>query len=91
MMETDHIYYAYSCKGCKRVVTKLQVLAMMRGDAARICSCGGGQISPCDISGTDWLLPRVWKLALYKILGKLAPPPVDTRPVAVDPMGTKSA
>lgn len=86
MKTTDHIFYAYRCKGCNRIVTKLQVLDMMNGKTGRLCSCGGNSISPCDIAGFEWFLPRVWKLVAYKLVGKLAPPPEESRPVAVQPM-----
>ena len=85
-MKTDHVFNVYRCKSCTRVVTKLQVLAMMTGKVPRLCACGGSQINPSDLVGADWLLPRVWKLVLYYLLGRLAPPPEPTRPVRVEPL-----
>jgi hypothetical protein len=78
-MKTDYIFYTYRCKSCTRVVTKLQVLAMMSGQSFKLCPCGGSQIAPCDLVGSDWFQPRVWKLAIYHLLGRLAPPPEATR------------
>ena len=86
-MKTDHVFYAYRCRKCTRVITKLQVLAFMSGKTSgRLCPCGSGQLAPCDLAGTDWLLPRVWKLVLFYLLGRLAPPPEQSRPVAVEPL-----
>jgi hypothetical protein len=72
-MVTDQIFDVYRCKGCTRIVTKLQILEMMK--TGKLCPCGSGQITPCDLFGFDWLLPRVWKLVYYRLMGKLAPPP----------------
>lgn len=83
-MKTDGLFYAYRCKSCQRIVTKLQVLAMMEGTTGDLCPCGARQISPCNITGLDWLLPRVWKLILAVYRGKLAPEPAASRPVHVE-------
>jgi hypothetical protein len=72
-METDRIFDVYRCKGCTRIITKVQILEMMT--TGKLCSCGSGQITPTDLAGLDWLLPRVWKLMYYRLAGKLAPPP----------------
>ena len=86
-MKTDHIFYTYRCRGCLRIVTKLQVLDLMNGRSkGQLCACGGSAIMPCDLTGLDWLLPRVWKLALYYLRGRLAPPPAPSRPVRVEPL-----
>ena len=85
-MKTDNIFLAYRCKSCLRIVTKLQVLALMSGTSGHLCVCGGNQIAPCDIVGLDWLQPRVWKLAYAYLRGQLAPPPEASRPVHVEPM-----
>ena len=85
-MKTDHVFYAYRCRKCTRIVTKLQVLDKMGGKDVRLCPCGSGQIAPCDLAGADWLLPRVWKLVLYYLLGRLAPPPEPSRVIHVEPL-----
>lgn len=85
-MKTDNIFYVYRCQGCRRVVTKLQVLDMMKGSTGSICVCGGSRISPCDLFGADWFQPRVWKLIYAHLRGQLAPPPPPSRPVHVEPM-----
>jgi DNA-directed RNA polymerase subunit RPC12/RpoP len=72
-MKTDYIYMTYRCKGCTRLITKIQVLAMMT--TGTLCPCGSGSITPCNISGTEWLLPRVWKLIWAAYRGQLAPEP----------------
>lgn len=72
-MKTDGIFYAYRCKSCQRIVTKHQVLDMQK--TGELCPCGGRQISPCNIVGSDWIQPRVWKLAYAVWRGQLAPEP----------------
>jgi hypothetical protein len=80
-MKTDNVFYAYSCKSCTGVVTKLQILDLMSGKSkGKLCPCGGSQITPRNLTGWDWFLPRVWKLALWQYLGRLAPSPEPTRP-----------
>lgn len=86
-MKSDYIFYTYRCKSCTRIVTKLQVLDLMSGKSkGGLCSCGGSQIAPSDLTGTDYLLPRVWKLVLHILTGRLAPPPEPSRPVVVEPL-----
>jgi len=83
-MKSDGIFMTYRCKGCTRLITKLQVIAMMT--TGKLCSCGSGSITPCNISGVEWLLPRVWKLAFAQWRGKLAPEPEPSRrPPGVEP------
>ena len=85
MKPTDHIYYFYRCKGCTRILTKLQIIAMMK--TGNLCPCASGQITPCNPRGFDYLLPRVWKMVIWHLLGRLAPPPKpETRPTKVEPM-----
>lgn len=82
-MKTDNLFFTYRCEGCTRLVTKLQVLAMMKGKTGQLCSCGRGSITPCNIVGAEWLLPRVWKLTYAVLRGKLAPEPEPSkRPVS---------
>ena len=84
-MKTDNIYMVYRCKGCTRIVTKVQIIEMMT--TGKLCPCASGQVTPCNLSGLDWLLPRVWKLVLWELLGYLAPSPEPSnRPVNVEPM-----
>ena len=72
-MKTDNIYMTYRCKGCIRLITKLQVLAMQT--TGKLCPCGSGNIIPTNITGLEWLLPRVWALVIAKLRGQLAPEP----------------
>ena len=93
-MKSDGLFYANRCLGCRRIVTKLQVLAMMEGTTGDLCPCGARSISPCNITGLDWLLPRVWKLVYAVFSGKLAPEPEASRAVKVEalkPVGGASA
>ena len=85
-MKTDNIFFTYRCKGCQRIVTKLQVLEMMT--TGKLCPCGNGSILPCNIVGMEWLLPRVWKLVWAVWRGKLAPEP---EPSKIRPAGGASA
>ncbi len=73
-MKSDGVFFTYRCIGCRRIVTKLQVLEMMR-TGAPMCPCGASSVSPCNIVGLEWLLPRVLKLVLAVWQGKLAPEP----------------
>jgi len=73
-MKSDGIFFTYRCKGCLRIVTKLQVLEMMRSGAP-MCTCGANSVSPCNISGLEWLLPRVLKLIFAIWRERLAPEP----------------
>jgi len=76
-MKTDGIFFTYRCKGCTRIVTKLQVIRMMT--TGKLCPCGSGSIQPCNIAGLEWLLPRVWKLVWAVWRGQLAPEPEPSK------------
>lgn len=73
-MKSDGIFFTYRCKGCLGIVTKLQVLEMMR-TGAPMCKCGASSVSPCNLVGLEWLLPRVLKLVYAVWKGQLAPEP----------------
>jgi hypothetical protein len=70
-------HLVYRCEKCKRVLTKLEILA--RWEAAEknktplhgACPCGGGRLSPTNLSIWEELtMPRVWVLWWKEVLWK---------------------
>lgn len=83
-MESDGIYYFNRCRRCQTLLTKLQVLASLQ-NGGTLCKCGASTFGPTNPIGTEWLLPRVQKMVLWKLLGKLSPAPepsVEPKPLA---------
>jgi hypothetical protein len=84
-MATDGLYYFNRCRRCTTLITKLQIL---RGFATggTVCTCGSGMLGPTNPLWYEWLTPRVLKMVVYQLLGKLAPaPPSDVPGVAPGP------
>lgn len=74
--ETDGIYYFNRCRRCHRLVTKLEVLRLF-AHGGELCSCGSMMFGPTNPVGLEWLKPKVLKMCVWQILGKLAPAPDD--------------
>lgn len=75
-METDGIYYFNRCRRCLGLLTKLDIKKTLE-TGGELCACGSTMFSPSNVLWKDWLQPRVWKMAVYQILGLLAPQPND--------------
>jgi len=62
-------YLLYRCAGCKRLLTRLEIVAewerleRTKEPAKGICPCGGSRISPANATLLEELTtPRLWKL-----------------------------
>ena len=76
-MATDGIYYFNRCRRCLTLLTKLQILkGFERG--GEMCACGGAMFGPTNPLWYEWLLPRVLKMVVYQLLGKLEPAPAPS-------------
>ena len=82
-MESDGIYYFNRCRRCNRLITKLQVIKAFK-TVGNLCPCGSSMFGPSNLLWQEWVLPRVLKMVVYQLLGKLAPPPSDEP--AIPPM-----
>lgn len=75
-METDGIYYFNRCRRCSSLLTKLQVLRTFK-TGSELCACGSMMFGPTNPIGLEWVTPRVLKMIVWRLLGRLAPPPSD--------------
>ena len=75
-MESDGIYLFNRCRRCNSLITKLEVLHTFK-TGKELCACGSMMFGPTNPIGMEWLKPSVAKMAVYQILGRLAPPPSD--------------
>jgi hypothetical protein len=80
-MKSDRLsYLLYRCQGCKRLLTRLEIIESWERSESTgvrfsgICPCGSGKIGPTNAKLWEELfLPRVWKLWWYEVfLPKLA-------------------
>ncbi len=57
------LYPCYRCGNCKRLITKLEILAAWDAAvSAALCPCGGRTIRPTNPKlWEELLLPRVWR------------------------------
>ena len=76
MKETDGVYYFNRCRRCMSLITKLEVLRVF-AKGGELCSCGSMMFGPTNPIGLEWIKPSVLKMVVYKLAGKLAPPPED--------------
>lgn len=60
----------WKCQKCGRICTKLEMLAAtgLEPDDT-CCPCGSLKYSPMNLPWWGWVLPRVWRLAGYRVLG----------------------
>src|SRR5947207_4395614 len=73
---TDRLHYCYRCKGCARLITKLEVLEARAAGRVNLCPCGGRTISPTNATWWQELtLPRLWKLIIAIKFHLIAPAP----------------
>lgn len=74
MAETDGLYYFNRCRRCTGLITKLEVKRALEtgGD---ICACGSGMFGPSNPIGSEWISPKVLRMIVAKLLGRLAPAP----------------
>ena len=75
-METDGIYHFNRCRRCTTLLTKLQIIKSF-STGIPPCACGSGMFGPTNPIGLEWLSPRVLRMVVMQLLGRLAPPPND--------------
>jgi len=75
-MKTDGIYYFNRCRRCMTLLTKLQIRKSFTTGIPP-CACGSGMFGPTNPLWYEWALPRVQRMVVYQLLGKLAPAPED--------------
>lgn len=75
-MESDGIYLFNRCRRCNSLITKLEVLHTFK-TGKELCACGSMMFGPTNPIGLEWFKPSVAKMAVYQVLGRLAPPPSD--------------
>lgn len=75
-METDGIYQFNRCRRCNSLITKLEILHTFK-TGGELCACGSMMFGPTNPIGLEWLKFKVLRMAVYQILGLLAPPPSD--------------
>lgn len=68
-MQTNRLQYlVYRCTACRRLLTRLDILdnweaSERTGVHLGVCVCGGGRISPSNVTLWEELTtPRIWKL-----------------------------
>jgi hypothetical protein len=62
----------YRCYKCGKLITRIdEIRAFTAGHKAtgKICSCGSPKYQPSNPKWFEYLLPKVWKFALYRIRG----------------------
>lgn len=70
----DGIYPVNHCRGCGRLLTKLEILDVFAGKRPiPLCPCGKNSFSPANLRWYEWSYPRVWKLAVAQLRGTLPP------------------
>jgi hypothetical protein len=62
----------YRCYKCGRLITRIEEIRGFYNAEEKkcsICPCGSARYSPANLKWYNWLLPRVWVLAYYRIRG----------------------
>jgi hypothetical protein len=62
----------YRCYKCGRLITRIEEIKAfhnVNGKNCVVCPCGSPRYSPSNIKWNEWLLPRVWVFAYYRIRG----------------------
>ena len=72
--DTDGYYYFNRCRRCNGLITKLQLLKAL-GSNGEVCPCGSGMFGPTNPVRSEWRTWPVIKMAIWQMLGLLAPAP----------------
>jgi hypothetical protein len=76
---SDGIHYFNRCKRCNTLITKLQILKAFASDGV-VCQCGSMMFGPSNALWYEWIYPRMLKMVVYQLLGKLDPAPMPSLP-----------
>ena len=75
MASREVSYLLYRCQGCRRIITKLQLISRWSAwekagiDSKGVCKCGSGRLSPTNASVWEELTsPAIWKLWLLEVV-----------------------
>lgn len=78
--------YTLRCRGCKRFLTKLDVMEKLAKGDANMCTCGGHVIEPSTAKWWEELfLWRSWRM-WFAIKRGILPPPSEMEPIPVQPI-----
>lgn len=80
--ESDGLWYAYRCHGCRGIVTKVDIIRRRAAKVRSLCDCGSNRISPTNPTARDEQLDfdKLLELAYHIAEGLVTPPPPNDNP-----------
>ena len=71
---SDTTFHINRCSKCGRLVTKIEILDRLEGKRPLpVCPCGSNSIRPSNPKWWEYGLPRVIRLALEILMGRIKP------------------
>ena len=70
--ETDGMYYFNRCRRCNGLITKLESCSCL-ATSGESCGCGSACLGLTNPIRLEWFKPRMLKMVVWQLLGKLAP------------------